>query len=150
MLYAESVSAGLVGPVTSWRTVVAPLRTGIVPCSPVTHRGKSRTEEPATPATEFAALASEPVVRSSPSDPGGKLPKKLLHGPLSDPVEPDDPAEPDDADGPGRPAEPADPVDPADWAPAVAGTSSDADRAATGTASSIDVRAERGGMSGTL
>ena len=156
MLYSESVLAGLVGPVTNCRTVVAPLRTGIVPWSPVTHRGKSRTEDPATPATEFAALPSEPVVRFRPRELGGKLPRKLLHGPLSDPLEPDDPAEPEDPadpDDPGRSAEPAEPLEPAgpaDWAFAVAGTSRAVDRNATGTLRRSEVKAGRRRMKETL
>ena len=150
MLYAESVFAGLVGPVTSWSTDVAPLRTGIVPWAPVTQRGKSRTEEAATPATEFAAFPSEPVVRFRPSELGGKLPKKLVHGPLSDPLEPDDPADPDDPLRPAEPTEPLEPAGPADWAFAAVGTSRAVDMTATGTVRSSEVKAGRRRMKETL
>jgi hypothetical protein len=126
MSYMESVFAGLVGPVTSWITDVAPLSTGMVPWSPVIHRGKSRTEEAAAPATEFAAFASEPVVRLTPREFGGKLPKKLLQGPLDS----EDPSEP----------RPDDPSEPEDWAPADPGTSVDVVRSATGSARSAEDR----------
>lgn len=123
-MYAESVLAGLVGPVTSCRTDVAPLSTGTVPWVLVIQRGKSRTEEAATPATEFAAFASEPVARFRPSELGGKFPRKLLQGPLAESEDPSDPAEPDDC------------------APPVAGASSDVDRSATGTVSRTEARVE--------
>ena len=152
MSYFESVLAGLVGPVTSWSTDVAPLRTGIVPWSPVIQRGKSRTDEAATPATEFAAFPSEPVARFRPSEPGGKLPKKLLHGPLWLPIEPSELSEPIGSAEPVEPvdpAEPADPLDPADW-PWATGTSRVVDITATGTVRRSEVRAELRRIKGML
>lgn len=53
-------------------------------------------DEAAVPATEFAAFARDPVVMFTPREFGAKLPRKLLHGPLWEPVEPADPSDPAD------------------------------------------------------
>lgn len=108
MSYMSSVRAGLVGPVTSWRTEVAPLSTGMVPSSPVIHGGKRRTEDAVASSTELVAFASDPVTGKGPRELGGMFPKKLLHGPLSPEREPADPEELEE------------PVEPADWAEEIA------------------------------
>ena len=81
---------------------------------------------------------------------GGKLPRKLLHGPLPDPLEPDDPADPDDPLRPAEPTEPLEPAGPADWAFAAVGTSRAVDMTATGTVRSSEVKAGRRRMKETL
>lgn len=101
-------------------------------------------------ATELAPFASEPVARLTPSELGGKFPKKLLHGPLADPLEPDEPLDPDEPADPVEPRDPLDPTEPADWAFAVTGTSREVTTAATGTVRRSEVRAGRSDMRKTL